>query len=340
MIKNYLIVWIFLCAGGWKGASAQNISYAHSDQIYSSIKNISRIYVDPGRGKKNKNYIDPLDIITKQNFKLEPLKVPAYDLTFTNEKYALPSYLGIDGAYKIDCVWVKSHNYFNIWENNKLNPYGINGEHFSDSIKLTLYNFTDSIFWHAPLDISIITSDFGLRRASWHYGIDLRVKVGTPVYAAFDGITRIIGYERRGFGRFVVIRHANGFESLYAHLSRTNIRLGEEVKAGDIIGTGGNSGRSTAPHLHFEIRYAGNAIDPNMIFDFESNQIRDQYFFVKPQVFTYLEEANKIRYHVIRRGDTLSGIGYRYGVSINKLYYLNNLRRTSILSIGRRIRIN
>ncbi len=340
MIKNYLIVWIILCVGSGRGASAQNISFSPTDLQFSSTEKISKRYVGPGKRKKSKDNIDPTDITAKQSYKLKPIAVPAYDLRFENEKSSLPSYLGIDGAYKIDCVWVKSHDYFTIWENNKLNPYGINGKHFNDSINLVLYNIKDSALWHAPLDYSIITSDFGLRRASWHYGVDLRVKVGAPVYAAFNGIVRIIGYERRGFGRFIVLRHANGFESLYAHLSRTNVRLGEEVVAGGTIGTGGNSGRSTASHLHFELRYAGNAIDPNLIFDFESNHIRDQYFIVQPQVFAYLDEARKIRYHVIRKGDTLSGIGYRYGVSINKLCFLNNIRSSSILNIGRRLRIN
>jgi hypothetical protein len=161
-----------------------------------------------------------------------------------------------------------------------------------------------------------------------------------PVYSIFDGIVRVIGYERRGFGRFLVIRHANGLESVYAHLSRTFFTLGEEVKAGEVIGYGGNTGRSTAPHLHFEIRYAGNAIDPNLIFNFETNQIRVREFKIQPDVFAYLEEANKIRYHRVRRGDTLSEIGYRYGVSISKLCRLNGIRRSSILNIGQRIRIN
>ena len=118
------------------------------------------------------------------------------------------------------------------------------------------------------------------------------------------------------------------------------MKLGQVVKAGDVIGNGGNSGRSTAPHLHFELRYSGNAIDPNEIFDFEENGIISSTYVINHKTFAYLEEANKIRYHVIRSGDTLSGLSYRYGVSVSKMGSLNGISRNSILRIGQRVRIN
>jgi hypothetical protein len=342
--KKHLIALITLCAGVFAHTAAQTAAMPEATGL-KTMEHVKPLYPeDPGRKYRKKNSKFPKDPSpdnpVKSNIRLDPVPVPDYPARFTMKKYPLPSYLGLDGEYKIDCLWVKSHPYFSVWENNKLNPYGINGEHFEDTIRLVLFNPNDSILWHSPLDKTIITSDFGLRRASWHYGIDFRVKVGVPVYAAFDGIVRVIGYERRGFGRFLVIRHTNGLESVYAHLSRTFFNLGEEVKSGEVIGYGGNTGRSTAPHLHFELRYAGNAINPNLVFDFDTNQIRDQEFKIEPDVFAYLEEANKIRYHRVRRGDTLSGIGYRYGVTISKLCRLNGIRRTSILQIGQRIRIN
>ena len=118
------------------------------------------------------------------------------------------------------------------------------------------------------------------------------------------------------------------------------MKLGQVVKAGDVIGNGGNSGRSTAPHLHFELRYSGNAIDPNEIFDFKENEIISSTYVINHKTFAYLEEANKIRYHVIRSGDTLSGLSYRYGVSVSKMCTLNGISRNSILRIGQRVRIN
>jgi murein DD-endopeptidase MepM/ murein hydrolase activator NlpD len=339
VIKSNLIVLILLCAGALRSVPAQSdFMVNEADKV--TVNRASSGLTDPGRKRKNKKIIDPVEPTTKKNFTLTPVTVPEYPVKFTRDKYELPSYFSVDGEYKLDCLYLNSHQYFSVWENNKLNPYGVNGEYFSDTVQLILFNHKDSILWHSPLDQTIITSDFGLRRATWHYGVDLRLKVGVPVYSAFNGVVRVIGYERRGFGRYLVIRHSNGLESVYAHLSKTFVNLGDVVHAGDVIGNGGNSGRSTAPHLHFELRYAGNAIDPNLVYDFKTNQIRDRDFLVDPEVFTYLAEANKIRYHTVRSGDTLSGIGYRYGVSITKLCRLNGIRRTSILNIGQRIRIN
>jgi murein DD-endopeptidase MepM/ murein hydrolase activator NlpD len=269
-----------------------------------------------------------------------PKPYVGFQIDLLQDIHPLPPYVSIDGIYKIDCVYIKGFEYFHLWETNKLNPYGFNGEHFFDSLEIKLYEMDTSEYWHLPLDRNIVTSDFGLRRAVWHFGVDIRVKTGDPVYAVFDGVVRITGYDRRGFGHFVLIRHKNGLETLYGHLSRRFVKLGQELKAGDIIGNGGNSGRSTAPHLHFEIRYSGNAIDPNEIFDFKDNAIIRSSYIIDHGSFAYLEEANKIRYHVIRSGDTLSGLSYRYGVSINKMCQLNGIRRSSILRIGQRVRIN
>jgi murein DD-endopeptidase MepM/ murein hydrolase activator NlpD len=271
---------------------------------------------------------------------LYPQPYNDFELDLLLKKDPLPPYYSVEGLYKIDCVYISGFDYYKLWETNKLNPYGFNGEHYMNSVELVLFNEEDLGSWHSPLDKTIVTSDFGLRRAVWHYGIDIRVKTGSPVYAAFDGVIRISGYDRRGFGRFIVIRHKNGLETLYAHLSKNLMKLGDEVKAGDIIGKGGNSGRSTAPHLHFELRYSGNAIDPNQIFDFKENKIISSKYIINHNTFAYLEEANKIRYHVIRSGDTLSGLSYRYGVSVSRMCSLNGISRNSILRIGQRVRIN
>jgi len=269
-----------------------------------------------------------------------PKHYEEYQIDLLQQIHPLPPYVSLEGIYKIDCVYIKNFDYFQLWETNKLNPYGFNGEHYYDSLEIQLFS-TDTVGnWHLPLDRNVVTSDFGLRRAVWHYGVDIRVKTGNPVYAVFDGVVRITGYDRRGFGHFILIRHKNGMETLYGHLSKRYVKLGQELKAGDIIGKGGNSGRSTAPHLHFEIRYAGNAIDPNEIYDFKNNTIVHSSYMINHASFAYLEEANKIRYHVIRSGDTLSGLSYRYGVSINKMCRLSGISRNSILRIGQRVRIN
>ena len=263
---------------------------------------------------------------------------PVYN-TFRSIPLPLPPYFKISDHVKVDSVWVKYQDYYATWDMSHLNPYKIDGLEWRDTVKLQLYDTKAGESWAFPLNRSIITSDFGLRRVRWHNGADLRVSVGEPVYAAFDGIVRIAIYDRYGFGRFVVIRHKNGLETIYGHLYRFKVKVGDVVKAGDLIGLGGNTGRSTAPHLHFEIRYAGSAIDPHNFYDFKTKELKSDTYTVIPQDFAYLEEARKIVYHKVRYGETLSGIGYRYGVSVSQLCRLNRMNRNSILRTGRTLRI-
>lgn len=348
MIKKVLITLLLFYAANSHELTAQYNRYefdsaflANYGQPGSVNGYNTALYSDSKLSRKRStDDISPSQPVIKDLELKFPQPYMDFELDLLLERYPLPSYYSINGMYKIDCVYVSSFDYFSLWETNKLNPYGFNGEHFQDSVLITLYNENDTESWHLPLDHTIVTSDFGLRRAVWHYGVDIRVKSGKPVYAAFDGVVRISGYDRRGFGRFILIRHKNGLETLYGHLSQNLVKLGQEVKAGEIIGKGGNSGRSTAPHLHFELRYSGNAIDPNEIFDFRENRIISSSYIVNNKTFAYLEEANKIRYHVIRSGDTLSGLSYRYGVSINKMCSLNGISRNSILKIGQRVRVN
>jgi murein DD-endopeptidase MepM/ murein hydrolase activator NlpD len=190
-----------------------------------------------------------------------------------------------------------------------------------------------------------VTSPFGPRRRRFHYGTDLKVQVGDTIYAAFDGKVRIKNYERRGYGYYVVLRHPNGLETVYGHLSKFLIEQDENVKAGQPIALGGNTGRSTGSHLHFEFRFLGNAINPADIIDFAEWAIKDdQYTFVKNKSGAsskYLAGGgDKIQYHRIRSGDTLSTIARRYGTTVNKLCRLNNMKVSSTLRVGRSIRVS
>ncbi|MBF0976287.1 MAG: M23 family metallopeptidase, partial [Bacteroidetes bacterium] len=96
------------------------------------------------------------------------------------------------------------------------------------------------------------------RRRRYHYGTDIGLKVGDSIVSVFDGTVRIVSYDAHGYGNYIVVRHNNGLESLYAHLSQTIAVENQKVKAGELIGLGGNTGRSTGPHLHFEFRFLGN----------------------------------------------------------------------------------
>ena len=245
-------------------------------------------------------------------------------------------------TYVMDSLWFSLHKYYKVWDPYKANPYQVEWKNIQqiEETTLQLYYPEQNISFAIPLDSLIVTSDFGLRRARWHNGVDLRLAYRQKVKASFDGVVRISSYQRRGMGHYVLIRHYNGLETLYGHLSRRAVKVGDKVKAGDMIGYGGSTGRSTGPHLHYEIRYKGYPIDPNNIFDFQTACLKDMHYVLSLEDFSYLTEANSIRVHRIRRGQTLSHISYRYGVSINKLCALNGMRRNSVLRIGQSIRVN
>ena len=250
----------------------------------------------------------------------------------------IPTYYQVSEEMSIDCVWISQHHYFNTWTSQKINPYELDGAKYKDTLHIPIATGNEN--WAFPISNTRITSPFGFRRYRWHYGTDLKLYYGDTVAAAFDGIVRIVDYERYGYGRYVVLRHLNGLETLYGHLSKAKVKIGDVVSAGDLIGLGGSTGRSTGTHLHFEVRYQGNAIDPTEIFNFTEDCLEEAYYDVTPNSFAYLVEARKVRYHRIRRGETLSHISRRYGVSINRICRLNGISRKTILRIGRRLRIS
>jgi len=186
-----------------------------------------------------------------------------------------------------------------------------------------------------------ITSRFGYRRYRFHYGTDIDLNTGDPVHCAFDGMVRATLYDK-GYGHVVVVRHNNGLETVYAHLSKTLVDSNTIIKAGDLIGYGGNTGRSTGSHLHFEIRYLGAAINPETIVDFTKFKLIKDTIFLTKKNFEYLHKiaADKnAKYHSVKNGDTLSAIARRYHTSINSLCYLNGIKQTHILQIGEKIRV-
>lgn len=200
---------------------------------------------------------------------------------------------------------------------------------------------------------NVITSNFGWRRGRMHKGIDIDLNIGDPVYAAFDGIVRLQRYNHRGFGNYVMIRHYNGLETLYAHLSEAVVIRNQSVRAGQIIGFGGSTGRSTGSHLHFETRLMGQAFDPKKIIDFANGRLIAEQVYLNDSWFSYLPKnmytqsgtyvAAKPQYtkvyYTIRKGDTLYSIARRKGTSVKRLCQLNGIRSTTTLRIGRRLRV-
>lgn len=117
-------------------------------------------------------------------------------------------------------------------------------------------------------DLSRVASGFGYRidpvykTRRFHAGLDFTAPVGTPIYATADGVVKEAGYNTGGYGNNVVINHGFGFETLYAHMYKIKARVGQKVKRGEVIGYIGNTGKSTGPHLHYEVHKKGQPVDP------------------------------------------------------------------------------
>lgn len=229
-----------------------------------------------------------------------------------------------------DSITVPSAKIYPIWSNATVNPYNIDLTKKPDTTFISLSGYIHPVPGR-------ITSNFGFRRWRWHYGTDLKLQVGDSVHCSFSGMIRI-AKKSRTFGNYVVIRHDNGLETIYGHLSKILVNVNQRIKAGDVLGLGGNTGRSTGPHLHYEVRYLGNSINPLDIINVAEGKVISDSLFLCRKNFEYINELRKIRYYVVRRGDTLGRIALKNGVSIVQICKLNNLQRTSLLKIGRRIR--
>ena len=224
------------------------------------------------------------------------------------------------------------------WSNQYVHAYG-KEVIIPESYTIDLTGF------HMPTPSTRITSPFGPRWRRMHNGLDLKVNIGDTIVSAFDGKVRIVKYERRGYGKYVVIRHDNGLETIYGHLSKQLVEENQLVKAGEPIGLGGNTGRSTGSHLHFETRFLGIAINPIYMFDFPKQDIvADTYTFRKTKGVkragshdTQVADGT-IRYHKVKSGDTLSRIAKLRGVSVSTLCKLNRIKPTTTLRIGQVLR--
>lgn len=239
------------------------------------------------------------------------------------------------------------------WESGLVNSY--KNAVVPDVATIDVSNF------HLPCP-GILTSPYGYRPRfrRMHKGVDLRSAIGDTIYAAFDGKVRLTKYERRGYGYYVILRHTNGLETVYGHLTKFLVKPDDMVKAGDPIALSGNTGRSFGPHLHFETRFMGYAINPSAIFDFENQTVRaDEYTFTKTtyenapgyspsrssarrasasRSNSYKQGGSKATYKV-RRGDNLGKIAARHGTTVAALCRLNGLKKNSTIQAGKVLRV-
>lgn len=255
------------------------------------------------------------------------------------------------------------------WNNEYTTHYGVE---MPKEFKIDLRGYCN------PCESNRVTSSYGYRRSFRrnHYGTDIKVYVGDTIRAAFTGKVRIVAYNRRGYGKYVVLRHNNGLETLYGHLSAQLVEENQEVKAGEPIGLGGNTGRSTGSHLHFETRFLGHFIDPEKLIDFQAQDILNDFYLYSSvgrsrliseeesrklpdnevlasvggptfeadkeaqskQFQQERREALRTKVHKVRKGDSLSTIARKYGTTVNKLCKLNNISTRTVLRVGQIIR--
>ena len=196
---------------------------------------------------------------------------------------------------------------------------------------------------HFPtLHGTLLNSPYGIRKHRLHRGVDLHLHIGDSVVAAYPGKVVVSKYNRRGYGNYIMVEHANGTRTLYAHLQKRLVDVGATVEGGQLIGKGGNTGRSSGPHLHVEIRYGEVNIDHATVFDFEKGELlpNTERYALAPAIDSHnaiQAELSKHRFHRVRPGDTLGKIAQMYGTTVEKLCKLNKITRTSILRIGQNI---
>ena len=228
-----------------------------------------------------------------------------------------------------------------------------------------------------PTPSRVITSNFGARWGRQHKGLDIKVYIGDTIRAAFSGKVRIVKYEAKGYGKYVVIRHYNGLETYYGHMSKQLVRENEEVKAGDPIGLGGNTGRSTGSHLHFETRICGVAINPALMFDFRNQDVTsDFYTYRRSRYAAESAQATRLRgvsgnsgngrfdtdededdlemaiaapsatfssevhFHKVKKGETLQSIARKCHTTVDALCKLNRIGKSIRLMPGQILKYN
>lgn len=250
-----------------------------------------------------------------------------------------------------------SPNFVQKWNNNVCYPSGGKNDFskLKDTVWLCVLEEEHSEFF-APVP-GIVTSRYGLRSGRYHNGIDLDLETGDTVRACWSGKIRYARFNDGGFGNLVIIRHYNGLETFYAHLSKLLVVPDQDVTAGDIIGLGGNTGRSFGSHLHFEVRLFDAAINPEEVIDFEKMECKDENLFVHKGLFRpgakpsdqmeYQEPEPTVAkvnpatrvYYKVRSGDTLSSIASRNRTTVSNLCQLNGIRTSTTLQIGRSLRV-
>ncbi|MFL5752321.1 MAG: peptidoglycan DD-metalloendopeptidase family protein [Bacteroidia bacterium] len=198
---------------------------------------------------------------------------------------------------------------------------------------------SDSLGAYQHPHYGIITSKFGWRDGRMHKGIDIDLKKGQPITAAFDGMVRV-ARKQGGFGNVVIIRHYNGLETVYAHLSKIKVKPGQVIAAGQLLGNGGSTGHSSGPHLHFEVRFKGQALNAANFISFAEGKFQCDTLMIKRSRWGLTAYPSSAALYTIQRGDSWFEIAKRYGITMKQLCALNGVERRYYLKVGQKLRIN
>jgi murein DD-endopeptidase MepM/ murein hydrolase activator NlpD len=235
---------------------------------------------------------------------------------------------------------------FDNWESISVHIPKTDFSHLKDTIYIPLIDADSN--YELP-HFGAVVSRFGWRRYRYHYGTDLKGVTGDNIYCVFDGVVRI-AVRNKTYGNVVIVRHYNGLETFYAHCSKMLVSPNQEVKAGELIGLIGNTGRSRGPHLHFEVRYKGSAFNPEYMIDFENKQLKSDTLVLTKEVFNYKNTystsssssssgtGNVAGYHKVKSGETLSSIAKRYRTSVSNLKNINGLK-SDFIREGQRLKV-
>jgi hypothetical protein len=240
---------------------------------------------------------------------------------------------------------------YDSWNNASSDPYRLPVDSIftkSDTIAIPIESYTYPLLTHIN-----VNSEFGKRGRRFHNGIDLKLNRGDTVATSMAGKVRIAKYSG-AFGNLVVVRHHNGLETFYGHLSKLLVKPDQMVESGEVIGLGGNTGRSTGPHLHYEVRYLGKPINPRILVDFDSTLTAksdtllltaELFKHVSKQAYSSSTGSNTAALQsgqggiwAVKSGDSLSLISKRTGTSISYLCNVNGISRNSILRLGQKIK--
>lgn len=339
-VKDITIISLICMAFLTGTGEANAINPVRIDTIKTHLV-IPRPAIDP-LPSLMKSPSDPVDTLDTAN---EHIKVILYgDNTW--QYYKMPSFQQVTDVFD-EC-----------WTNSGTDPYNIQQADLPAQWSIWCVDSLDQ--YHCPYQGDVYhRGKFGMRRGRRHQGVDIPLKTGEPIYATFTGKVRVSKYWG-AYGNVVVIRHENGIETFYAHLSKRLVEENDWVNAGDVIGYGGSTGRSTGPHLHFETRYKGYAFDPQWLIDFKTGQLRHRLFVLKKKYFNIYsnyeqdfedemrnEEEDKaedaeraaMKWYVVRSGDTLSKIARNNSTTVNEICRLNDINPNATLRIGKKLRV-